>query len=64
MELLRRATVEAKTGLSRSTLYAAMAAGRFPKPVKLGENSVAWIADEVEAWIKARVSERDEAAAA
>jgi prophage regulatory protein len=64
MELWRRPKVEEKTGMGRSAIYAAMAQGRYPKPVRLGENSVAWIADEVEAWIKARVSERDEAAAA
>ena len=58
-ELWRRPTVEEKTGLKRSALYAAMAAGRFPKPVHLSPNSVAWVAAEVEAWIKARIAERD-----
>jgi prophage regulatory protein len=60
-ELWRRPVVEEKTGLKRSALYAAMSAGRFPKPVRLGENSVAWIAGEVQAWIKARINERDQA---
>jgi prophage regulatory protein len=33
---LRGPEVEVRTGLSRSTLYSWMAAGEFPKPVKLG----------------------------
>jgi prophage regulatory protein len=61
MELWRRPKVEEKTGLRRSAIYAAIAEDRFPKPVRLGPNSVAWLAGEVEAWIKARVAERDEA---
>ena len=38
--MLRRPAVEARTGLSRSTLYAMMAEGRFPLPVKLGLRAV------------------------
>ncbi len=32
----------------------------FPKPVRLGRNSIAFVESEVEAWIKARIAERDE----
>ena len=35
----------------------------FPKPVRIGDNGVAWIEDEVTAWQKARIAERDVAAA-
>ena len=34
-------------------------AGKFPRRVKVGELRVAWLESEVEAWIKARVAERD-----
>lgn len=34
------------------------AAGEFPKRVKLGACRVAWVAEEVEAWIDARTSNR------
>ena len=39
-------------------------AGDFPAPVKIGPNSVAWYADEVEAWLQQapRVHYRPEAA--
>lgn len=35
------------------------AAGRFPKRVRLGEHRVAWVEEEVTAWINARIAERD-----
>ena len=45
------------TGLSRSTIYDRIAAGRFPKPVQLGsQNVVGWISDEVDEWIAATVA--------
>lgn len=54
--LLRRPAVEAKTGLSTSSIYARIKRGDFPAPVRLGPKSVAWIEDEVDAWIDARVA--------
>ena len=34
------------------------AAGRFPKRIQLGQNRVAWLWEEVEAWIDERVAHR------
>ena len=34
------------------------AAGQFPKRVTLGACRVAWVAEEVEAWIEERVANR------
>jgi prophage regulatory protein len=48
--------VEARTGLKRSTLYARIAAGTFPKPYKLGLRASGWAEDEVEQWL-ARIRE-------
>jgi prophage regulatory protein len=28
---------------------------RFPRRIQLGPNSVAWVADEIEAWIRGRI---------
>lgn len=58
---LRRRDVEARTGLSRSTLYAMMAQGTFPRPVRLGERAVGWPESEIAAWLEARKAERDAA---
>lgn len=52
--LLRRPIVEQQTGLSRSSIYAMMAEGSFPKPVRIGKRAVAWRSSEVHAWIEAR----------
>jgi prophage regulatory protein len=58
-EILRRPAVTRKTGLASSSLYAAIARGEFPKPIKLGERSVGWLSREVDAWIEARAAARD-----
>lgn len=49
------------TGLRRSAIYAAVARGDFPKPVKLGPRASAWLSDEIHAWLEARRAERDAA---
>lgn len=53
--LLRRMEVQRITGLSRSSLYRLMASQNFPLAVQLSQNSVAWVASEVRAWILERV---------
>lgn len=53
--LLRRSDVLARVGFSKSTLYALVKSGAFPKPRKLSANIVAWVESEVDAWIAARV---------
>jgi len=55
-QLLRAPAVAQLTGLSVSSIYAAMAEGRFPKPIKTGANSVAWLSPEIDAWIDARLA--------
>ncbi len=53
--VLRLPVVMARTGLSRSTIYAKVATGEFPEPISLGARAVGWLADEIEAWLIARV---------
>lgn len=55
---LRRKVVEKRTGLCRSSLYAAIAKNEFPKPVPIGAKSVAWIEAEVAAWMHEKISQR------
>jgi len=59
MRLMRLKEVMQATGLGRSTLYKYIAAGQFPEPVSLGGRSVAWVGEEVDDWILARIAERD-----
>lgn len=53
--ILRRPEVEARTGLSRSAIYAESAQGRFPRAVRLTAKAVGWLEADVDAWISARV---------
>ena len=57
--VLRRKSVEARTGLSRSTIYLRVAQGAFPKPIQLGSRAVGWAEAEVDQWIADRIADRD-----
>jgi prophage regulatory protein len=61
--ILRRDEVERATGLPRSTIYAKIASGEFPKSIKLGARSVGWLEQDIAAWQKARIDQRDKVAA-
>lgn len=54
LTILRRRQVEARTGLGRSSLYALIAEGRFPTPIRLSANTVGWLEHEIDAWIVGR----------
>jgi prophage regulatory protein len=56
LAILRRKQVEARTGLSRSTIYDAIKAGRFPAPVRIGARAVGWLSGEVDAWLSAAIA--------
>ena len=56
LKMIRRPVVESMTGLSRSSLYAMMANGTFPKAIKLSERSVAWLESEVQAFLEGRIA--------
>jgi len=56
--VLRRKDVEAIIGLSRSTIYALMATGDFPRPIKLGARAVGWFESDIAAWLEARKAAR------
>ena len=53
---LRLTEVTARIGLAESTLYAKVARGEFPSPVKIGPRASAWLEDEIEKWMADRVA--------
>ncbi|MBV1930489.1 MAG: AlpA family transcriptional regulator [Porticoccaceae bacterium] len=55
--ILRLPAVRARTGLSRSTIYARISEGRFPKPISLGGRAVGWIEKEVDSWLEQKIEE-------
>ncbi len=52
---LRRPEVEVRTGLSRSSIYARMASGEFPRPRRIGKRAVAWDEADIERWLAQRI---------
>jgi len=61
-EILRLPAVQARTGLSRSTIYLRISEGRFPKPVSLGGRAVGWIEAEINAWLNRQIEHSRQAA--
>ncbi|GAA5561537.1 hypothetical protein Asch03_02144 [Acinetobacter schindleri] len=53
--LISRKQVEQITSLSRSSIYLLMSQGRFPKPIQIGDQRVAWVIDEINAWVEDRI---------
>ncbi len=65
LTILRRKQVEARTGLSRSTIYAKLRPNpkrpndydpTFPTPIPVGAKAVGWIESELEAWLVAQIN--------
>lgn len=57
--LLRKPQVKAIVGKSSAQIDRDERAGKFPRRVQTGPNSVAWVADEIDAWIRDRIAERN-----
>ena len=60
ISILRRPTVENRTGLSRSTIYLEIKAGTFPKPIAIGKRARGWIESEIDDWITKRIQQSRE----
>lgn len=54
----RLPSVMARTGLGRSSIYAAVGQGTFPKPVKLSSRAIGFLSTEVDGWIARRAAAR------
>lgn len=51
-------------GYSRTHIWRLVKKGHFPRPVKLGDGARnAWVEEEIDAFIAAKVAERDSIAA-
>lgn len=51
--LVRLPEVIQRTGVSRATIYRKVDQGTFPRPVRLGPNTVAWYESQLDQWIAA-----------
>ena len=57
LRLLRLPQVMDRVGLRRSRLYAKVAAGEFPPPIRISANAVGWLESEITGWIEQRIAE-------
>jgi prophage regulatory protein len=59
-DLVRRPVVAVRFAFpSVEALDQAVRRGKFPKPIKTGKRAVAWREVDLQAWLAARVAERD-----
>ena len=62
MKLLRLPQLIERGLGSRSSIYARMATGEFPRPVKIGRLN-GWPEAEIDSYVEARIAEREAIAA-
>ncbi|BET96067.1 helix-turn-helix transcriptional regulator [Xenorhabdus taiwanensis] len=55
--LIRLSEVQRRTGYSKAWIYKLISDGAFPKQVKIGPRSVAFIEAEIDNWIAQRIAE-------
>ncbi len=56
-KILRLNDVKEASGLSRSSIYAGMQNGTFPKSIKLGTRMVGWSEKAIEDWIEQKLNQ-------
>lgn len=49
--IIRMRTVQARTGLSRSTIYRKIADGTFPAQLRISTNGAGWKESEINRWV-------------
>ncbi|ETT03635.1 helix-turn-helix transcriptional regulator [Providencia alcalifaciens] len=55
--LIRLPEVQRRTGYCKAWIYKLMDAGQFPKSVKIGTRSIAFVESEVDEWIANKIAE-------
>lgn len=55
--LIRWPEVAARVGFSAMHIWRLEKAGRFPRRVNIGPNSVAWVEHEVDTWVADRIAQ-------
>ena len=57
VNFLKLPAIKAQTGLSRTAIYLAIQRGTFPKPIKIGKRSVAWISTDIKSWVLEKINQ-------
>jgi prophage regulatory protein len=63
MRVISFAGLKSEKGIGYSSVWVRelIAAGKFPKPIRLGANRVGFIEAEIDQWLRDCAAERDEA---
>jgi prophage regulatory protein len=56
--LLSKRAVLKQIPISGATMWRTIAAGDFPKPIRIGKRRVAWLQTEIDDWLAERMEER------
>lgn len=56
--IIRLPEVKQRTGLSRSSIYAYIKVGTFPKQCRIGVRSAGWLESDIDGWIDDRTTAR------
>jgi prophage regulatory protein len=57
--IIRFSELPTYTGLHRSALESAIAAGEFPKPIKVGTRNIGWLESELIVWQQRKITQRE-----
>lgn len=55
--LILLSEVQRRTGYSKAWIYRLLKESRFPKSVKIGSRSIAFVESEIDEWIGQRIAE-------
>ncbi|EAS8983578.1 TPA_asm: AlpA family phage regulatory protein [Salmonella enterica] len=56
-KLIKMSEAAHRAGFGKAWIYKLIAQGRFPKPIKTGTRSIAFVESEIEEWINQRIAE-------
>lgn len=54
LRILKLKEIQPIVKLSRSSIYRLMDMNKFPKPIKIGDRSIAWRQQDIESWLQTR----------
>lgn len=58
MKLIDWKELSQRVPYSRQHILRLEKAGRFPLRVRIGDHRIAWVADEVDAWVQSHIDKR------
>ena len=47
-------------GLAAASCEALMAEGKFPRPVKIGRRAVGWVEEDINNWLRNKITQQSE----